>query len=83
MPLTNGDASGTSIPLLRGKAPLDHTTALEVLHDEYPERDGLDVKTLLDSTRNGALTYNDFLVMPGYIGNTWLDPQGDMLLTIS
>ena len=35
---------------------------------EYPEKDGLDVYTLLDSTKNGALTYNDFLVMPGYIG---------------
>jgi IMP dehydrogenase len=35
---------------------------------EYPEKDGLDVYTLLDSTKNGALTYNDFLIMPGYIG---------------
>lgn len=68
MPLTNGDANGSSVPLLRGKQPLDYTKALEVLEKEYPERDGLDIHTLLDSTKNGALTYNDFLVLPGYIG---------------
>ena len=68
MPLTNGDATGTFVPLLRGRQPLDHTRALEILGNEYPDKDGLDVQTLLDSTKNGALTYNDFLVLPGYIG---------------
>ena len=68
MTLTNGDASGSSAPLLRGQPPLDYTKALEILEKEYPEKDGLDVYTLLDSTKNGALTYNDFLIMPGYIG---------------
>jgi IMP dehydrogenase len=68
MTLTNGDASGSSVRLLRGKPSLDYTKALEVLENEYPEKDGLDVYTLLDSTKNGALTYNDFLVLPGYIG---------------
>lgn len=68
MTLTNGDAGGSSAPLLRGQQPLDHTKALEILEKEYPERDGLDIQTLLDSTKNGALTYNDFLVLPGYIG---------------
>jgi hypothetical protein len=64
----NGDTSGSSVPLLRGQPPLDYTKALEILEMEYPEKDGLDVYTLLDSNKNGALTYNDFLVMPGYIG---------------
>jgi hypothetical protein len=68
MTLTNGDSSGCPVPLLRGKPPLDYTKALEVLENEYPEKDGLDIYTLLNSTKNGALTYNDFLVLPGYIG---------------
>ncbi|OJJ46991.1 hypothetical protein ASPZODRAFT_95561 [Penicilliopsis zonata CBS 506.65] len=45
----------------------DHTKALEVLK-EYKTQDGLDVDTLLDSDKHGALTYNDFLILPGYIG---------------
>jgi IMP dehydrogenase len=28
------------------------------------------VDTLLDSDKHGALTYNDFLVLPGYIGES-------------
>ncbi|KAH6639256.1 IMP dehydrogenase/GMP reductase [Boeremia exigua] len=47
---------------------LDFTKALEVLKNEYQERDGIDVKTLIDSKKNGGLTYNDFLMLPGYIG---------------
>lgn len=68
MPLTNGDAPGNPVQLRPGKA-LEYNKALEVLENEYPERDGLDAKTLLDSAKNGALTYNDFLILPGYIGN--------------
>lgn len=45
---------------------MDFKTALDVLNDE--EKDGIDAKTLLDSKINGGLTYNDFLVLPGYIG---------------
>jgi IMP dehydrogenase len=67
MPITNGDVPA-SVALLRDAGALDHTKALEYLEKEYP-RDGLDVHTLLDSKNNGALTYNDFLVLPGYIGN--------------
>lgn len=33
----------------------------------YPNKDGLDVKTLIDSANFGGLTYNDFLVLPGLI----------------
>lgn len=47
---------------------LDYTKAVEVLQNEYQERDGIDVKTLIDSKKNGGLTYNDFLMLPGYIG---------------
>lgn len=68
MPLTNGDAMGSSLPLRPGKEVLNHSKALDILENEYTERDGLDAKTLLDSARNGALTYNDFLILPGYIG---------------
>ncbi|EOD47408.1 putative inosine-5 -monophosphate dehydrogenase protein [Neofusicoccum parvum UCRNP2] len=59
------------MPAINGSAPaqaLDFSTALEVLKNEYSERDGIDVHTLIDSKRNGGLTYNDFLVLPGYIG---------------
>ncbi|KAK0115531.1 hypothetical protein ONS95_000190 [Cadophora gregata] len=63
MPQTNGVKShfGPASEIL------DHTKALEVLK-EYEERDGLDIESLLDSKKHGGLTYNDFLVLPGYIG---------------
>ncbi|OOO05515.1 IMP dehydrogenase [Aspergillus oryzae] len=64
MPISNGDALGRAM-----KAEIeDHTKALEVLEKDYTTRDGLDVDTLLDSDKHGALTYNDFLILPGYIG---------------
>ncbi|KAF4217394.1 hypothetical protein CNMCM8980_003838 [Aspergillus fumigatiaffinis] len=64
MPIANGDSLGRAM-----KAEIqDHTKALEVLEKEYTTRDGLDVDTLLDSDKHGALTYNDFLILPGYIG---------------
>jgi IMP dehydrogenase len=44
----------------------DHTKALELLK-EYPSADGLHVDGLLDSDKHGALTYNDFLILPGSI----------------
>ena len=67
MPLTNGDATNNPSALLPGQERLDHSTALDVLQAESL-RDGLDARTLLDSKDNGGLTYNDFLVLPGYIG---------------
>ncbi|CAK7905597.1 inosine-5'-monophosphate dehydrogenase [[Candida] anglica] len=33
----------------------------------YAAKDGLDVKSLIDSSNFGGLTYNDFLVLPGLI----------------
>ncbi|PVH95823.1 inosine-5'-monophosphate dehydrogenase-like protein [Periconia macrospinosa] len=63
MPLTNGDAMADN-----AAGALDFSKALEVLESEYPQKDGIDVKTLIDSAKNGGLTYNDFLMLPGYIG---------------
>ena len=68
MTLTNGDSSNSTSQLMPGLGILDYTKAFEVLSDEFAEGDGLDAKTLLDSKVNGGLTYNDFLVLPGYIG---------------
>ncbi|KAF2198238.1 IMP dehydrogenase [Delitschia confertaspora ATCC 74209] len=52
-----------------GKADvLDYKNALEILEKEYSQRDGIDVQTLINSKTNGGLTYNDFLILPGYIG---------------
>ncbi|KAL9122790.1 MAG: hypothetical protein Q9187_000652 [Circinaria calcarea] len=68
MPLTNGDVCLGSAHLLSATELLKFTTALDILEKEYPQRDGLDAKTLLDSHTNGGLTYNDFLILPGYIG---------------
>ncbi len=68
MPLRNGDVASSSAVILPGQKTLDHTKALEILSTDFPSGDGLDAKTLLDSRINGGLTYNDFLVLPGYIG---------------
>ncbi|CAH0056616.1 unnamed protein product [Clonostachys solani] len=46
---------------------LDFSTALDVLK-EYKSRDGLDIHELMDTAKHGGLTYNDFLLLPGYIG---------------
>lgn len=67
MPITNGDAMNGAAELLTSKV-LDYATAHEVLKSEYNSRDGIDVHTLLDSAKFGGLTYNDFLMLPGYIG---------------
>lgn len=44
----------------------DPSRAFEVLA-EYEHGDGLDVYELMDSVKNGGLTYNDFLMLPGRI----------------
>ncbi|PSN65136.1 inosine-5'-monophosphate dehydrogenase-like protein [Corynespora cassiicola Philippines] len=76
MPILNGDAMVDS-----SANSLDFTKALEVLQNEYPERDGIDVKTLIDSKANGGLTYNDFLMLPGYIGFAASDVTLDSQVT--
>ncbi|OLL24517.1 Inosine-5'-monophosphate dehydrogenase [Neolecta irregularis DAH-3] len=46
---------------------LDCSSAMAVLESEYQSPDGLSVNELMDSKVQGGLTYNDFLVLPGYI----------------
>ncbi|KAJ9152152.1 Inosine-5'-monophosphate dehydrogenase [Pleurostoma richardsiae] len=60
MPSTNGAANGSA-------KVLDHTKALEALK-EYDGRDGLNIQELMNAKVHGGLTYNDFLLLPGYIG---------------
>lgn len=59
MPATNGPNAGS--------ATLDYRKAVEYLA-EYDSRDGLSIDDLMDSKVRGGLTYNDFLLLPGYIG---------------
>jgi IMP dehydrogenase len=34
---------------------------------EYEHKDGLAIEELMDEQLSGGLTYNDFLILPGYI----------------
>ncbi|PQE20436.1 inosine-5 -monophosphate dehydrogenase IMD2 protein [Rutstroemia sp. NJR-2017a BBW] len=68
MPHTNGDSKPSASSFLAPTQEiLDHAKALEVLK-EYEFQDGLSITDLIDSKKHGGLTYNDFLVLPGYIG---------------
>ena len=55
-------------PTTMSSTYLPSTSALSTL-SEYPSGDGLSLKELMDTRRNGqgGLTYNDFLVLPGKI----------------
>lgn len=62
MPATNGHSA------VNGESSfLDYTRAVELL-GEYESRDGLSIQELMDTKTRGGLTYNDFLILPGYIG---------------
>lgn len=79
MAIMNGDAVAAGEHLSQGKVE-DYRRALDIVESDYAERDGVDVRTLLDSKLRGGLTYNDFLVLPGYIGITsgpWFEPLVD------
>lgn len=45
---------------------LDATKATSYLKD-YKSKDGLDIRSLIDSANFGGLTYNDFLILPRLI----------------
>ncbi|WPH03406.1 inosine-5'-monophosphate dehydrogenase [Acrodontium crateriforme] len=45
----------------------DPAIALQLVK-QYKSKDGISVHELLDETKTGGLTYNDFLMLPGYIG---------------
>ena len=63
---TSATASASSSHPSRPFKPLEPSSALSAL-DDYPQGDGLSVTELMDSRRNGGLTYNDFLMLPGHI----------------
>ena len=60
MPASNG------IQLPQDEAVLSPSQALEHLKT-YTYGDGLSMAELIDSRQHGGLTYNDFLVLPGFI----------------
>ena len=68
MPLTNGDLAIDTAQLIPGVQLEDYKNALDIFRNDASNRDGLDARSLLDSRVNGGLTYNDFLILPGYIG---------------
>ena len=45
----------------------DASQALSILKS-YKTKDGISVHELMDEAKSGGLTYNDFLLLPGYIG---------------
>ncbi|OTA68631.1 IMP dehydrogenase [Hypoxylon sp. EC38] len=62
MPTVNG-----TTPVNGSTKFLDYHSAVEALN-EYKSRDGLGIEDLIDTKQRGGLTYNDFLILPGYIG---------------
>ena len=80
MPHTNGTSTPAPAPSTFFGKTLDSAKALEVLK-QYEERDGLAVQDLLDSKKHGGLTYNDFLILPGYIGFAASDVSLDSPIT--
>ena len=75
MPTLNGDAARGAESLHAKDDVLDYKKALDILKNDYPHKDGLSADDLLDSQQNGGLTYNDFLILPGYIGGETLFPS--------
>lgn len=61
MPQINGHINGMD------KNVLDYRVAVDILK-ENQVKDGLSIEELVDSRENGGLTYNDFLMLPDYIG---------------
>ncbi|KAI6854698.1 Inosine-5'-monophosphate [Hortaea werneckii] len=45
----------------------DPAQALQAL-SKYSQKDGISVHALMDAEKQGGLTYNDFLLLPGHIG---------------
>ncbi|KAE8224975.1 hypothetical protein CF319_g2211 [Tilletia indica] len=71
-PIANGSASvskaaSATASLLSHTGPyLDPAQALSHLKT-YDQPDGLSVQDLMSSSKHGGLTYNDLLILPGYI----------------
>lgn len=64
-PIVNGDINSSTAPE-RSATLASPADALSLLN-EYKRGDGLALHELMDSRRNGGLTYNDFLMLPGHI----------------
>lgn len=84
MPITNGDAAANGTAHLMAESHVeDYKTAEEFLSKNYKEKDGISIHSLIDSAKNGGLTYNDFLVLPGHIGiafNLPASPRSGLIL---
>ncbi|KJY01716.1 inosine-5'-monophosphate dehydrogenase like protein [Zymoseptoria brevis] len=64
----NTDGAQLKKQMTNGQQPYeDPSRALEVLKT-YRAKDGISVQELMDENKQGGLTYNDFLMLPGYIG---------------
>lgn len=74
MPAANGAAAN-------GAAVVQDFTKAEEILKEYDSRDGLSIHDLMDSKAHGGLTYNDFLLLPGYIGFPASDVSLDAPIT--
>jgi IMP dehydrogenase len=62
---SNGDSSSSHLPQ-RSSTYASKSDAMSML-EEYSRGDGLALAELMDSRKNGGLTYNDFLMLPGHI----------------
>lgn len=62
----NGAFLQVDMAKVTGAEVLPPSAAKEQLQ-QYSSADGLSVGELIDSRAHGGLTYNDFLVLPGYI----------------
>ncbi|EGG06437.1 uncharacterized protein MELLADRAFT_43532 [Melampsora larici-populina 98AG31] len=60
--------------------PLDFSLAISEL-EKYSRKDGLSLHELMDSTKFGGLTYNDFLLLPGHIDFSASDVSLDSRIT--
>ncbi len=64
-------SSVDNMPIINGhkddEAQEDPSQALALLKS-YKSRDGVSIHDLMNNTQIGGLTYNDFLLLPGYIG---------------
>jgi IMP dehydrogenase len=63
--LSNG-VNGTPSHSLSNSELLDCSRANELLREIFSP-DGLSAEELMDSKLHGGLTYNDFLILPGFI----------------
>jgi IMP dehydrogenase len=64
--MVNPHTNGTNGTLHSSAGPYDCKRANEILLEKF-SRDGLSAEDLMDSKVNGGLTYNDFLILPGFI----------------